>query len=306
MKHRIAVVVALASLAACGEAPTEPMADLVVAPNFSLTTDSYTTVGASTFTVPAGVTSLTIVAVGGGGGGAILRPGGHGAKVTSTLSVTPGQVLDLVVGSGTIGTNWSVGGGTATTISSGGTPVVIAGAGGGAGQYGAGGSAGGPGGAGGQGLNGNSGRYYGTGGMGGAGGVGGAGGTGVSQYPPNTGGTGGNGNGAGGSMAWYSGGGGGGWGGGGGGGPVSGGGAGGSLGPAGTTYAPAANGGPVGGGGGNGSIEITYEEKPVVTSKDQCEKGGWQFVTDDLGNSFKNQGDCVSYVATKGKNKGAG
>jgi len=97
-------------------------------------------------------------------------------------------------------------------------------------------------------------------------------------------------------MAWYS----------GGGGPLSGGGAGGSLGPAGTTYASAGNGGPVGAGGGNGSIEITFDATPVATSDDQCKKGGWQSVTDDLGNFFKNQGDCVSYVSTKGKNEGAG
>jgi hypothetical protein len=45
---------------------------------------------------------------------------------------------------------------------------------------------------------------------------------------------------------------------------------------------------------------------PVVTTADQCKQGGWRFVTDDLGNLFKNQGDCVSYVATKGKNKGTG
>ena len=45
---------------------------------------------------------------------------------------------------------------------------------------------------------------------------------------------------------------------------------------------------------------------PVATSANQCKNGGWQFVTDDLENLFKNQGDCVSYVATKGKNKGAG
>jgi choice-of-anchor C domain-containing protein len=45
---------------------------------------------------------------------------------------------------------------------------------------------------------------------------------------------------------------------------------------------------------------------PVATSAEQCKKGGWQFTTDDLGNLFKNQGDCVSYVATKGKNKGDG
>ena len=35
----------------------------------------------------------------------------------------------------------------------------------------------------------------------------------------------------------------------------------------------------------------------LPTSKDQCKKGGWK--TFDV---FKNQGDCVSFVATKGKN----
>ena len=34
---------------------------------------------------------------------------------------------------------------------------------------------------------------------------------------------------------------------------------------------------------------------PTVT--DQCRDGGWQ-----IYKVFKNQGDCVSYVATKGKN----
>ncbi len=45
---------------------------------------------------------------------------------------------------------------------------------------------------------------------------------------------------------------------------------------------------------------------PVATSADQCKKDGWQSLVDDLGNGFKNQGDCVSFVATKGKNTGAG
>jgi hypothetical protein len=40
----------------------------------------------------------------------------------------------------------------------------------------------------------------------------------------------------------------------------------------------------------------------VPTSKSDCKDGGWQTVVDDQGNLFKNQGDCVSYVATKGKN----
>ena len=45
----------------------------------------------------------------------------------------------------------------------------------------------------------------------------------------------------------------------------------------------------------------TWNFEPLTgppTSKDQCKNGGWQ----DFDNpSFKNQGDCVSYVATKGK-----
>lgn len=42
------------------------------------------------------------------------------------------------------------------------------------------------------------------------------------------------------------------------------------------------------------------------TTKDDCKNDGWRNFRDDQGNPFKNQGDCVSYVATQGKNKGAG
>jgi hypothetical protein len=48
---------------------------------------------------------------------------------------------------------------------------------------------------------------------------------------------------------------------------------------------------------------FTYEV-PTATSKDQCKNGGWQNFNDGSGNGFKNQGDCVSYVASKGKNGG--
>ena len=52
-----------------------------------------------TLTVPAGVTSLQIVAVGGQGGSGLGGPGGNGAKVAGTLSgVSPGQVLYVIVG----------------------------------------------------------------------------------------------------------------------------------------------------------------------------------------------------------------
>lgn len=42
-----------------------------------------------------------------------------------------------------------------------------------------------------------------------------------------------------------------------------------------------------------------------VPEKNDCKDGGWQSMIDNEGNSFKNQGDCVSYFATKGKNLGA-
>ena len=44
----------------------------------------------------------------------------------------------------------------------------------------------------------------------------------------------------------------------------------------------------------------------VPTSKDQCKNGGWQNYVDNNGTPFKNQGDCVSFVATGGKNPANG
>jgi hypothetical protein len=43
------------------------------------------------------------------------------------------------------------------------------------------------------------------------------------------------------------------------------------------------------------------DTKPLPTSKDQCKNGGWRNFP-----GFKNQGDCVSFVATGGKNQPAG
>jgi choice-of-anchor C domain-containing protein len=42
-----------------------------------------------------------------------------------------------------------------------------------------------------------------------------------------------------------------------------------------------------------------------IPGKDDCKNDGWQTMIDTAGNSFKNQGDCVSFFATKGKNLGA-
>ncbi|MER2626619.1 MAG: glycine-rich protein, partial [Accumulibacter sp.] len=81
------------------------------------TTFSYT--GADqTFTVPVGITSITIKVWGAGGGGGVLysgstKPGGGGGFSTGTLAVTPGQTYTVIVGAGgqTGGSSNTYGGG---------------------------------------------------------------------------------------------------------------------------------------------------------------------------------------------------
>ena len=50
----------------------------------------------------------------------------------------------------------------------------------------------------------------------------------------------------------------------------------------------------------NGDLTVT-DAHPFPTSMDQCKNGGWRNFP-----GFKNQGDCVSFVATGGKNPPAG
>ncbi|MFB7843779.1 hypothetical protein [Microbacterium sp. NPDC056052] len=59
------------------------------------------------FTVPAGVTSLTVVVTGGTGavGGAASAQGGAGREVTAIVPVTPGEKLTLITGQGGINAN---------------------------------------------------------------------------------------------------------------------------------------------------------------------------------------------------------
>jgi hypothetical protein len=52
----------------------------------------------------------------------------------------------------------------------------------------------------------------------------------------------------------------------------------------------------------NGDV-TTFEPAPT---KDSCKNGGWMALTDSNNRPFKNQGDCVSFFATKGKNKANG
>jgi hypothetical protein len=62
---------------------------------------------------------------------------------------------------------------------------------------------------------------------------------------------------------------------------------------------------------GNGDYQPTTANatttvlKPAATG-DDCKDGGWQYMVDSNRRPFKNQGDCVSFVATGGKNLAAG
>jgi hypothetical protein len=49
----------------------------------------------------------------------------------------------------------------------------------------------------------------------------------------------------------------------------------------------------------NGQLQVPAPAAIGPTTKDQCKDGGWKTFTSP---AFKNQGDCVSFVATKGKN----
>jgi hypothetical protein len=58
------------------------------------------------------------------------------------------------------------------------------------------------------------------------------------------------------------------------------------------------------------SVGVTINPPPpppttIPTNADQCKHGGWQGLTDANGTLFKNQGDCVSFVATGGANLAA-
>jgi hypothetical protein len=182
------------------------------------TTDTYTTAENPAgvpveWIVPDGVTSVSIVAAGGNGGSFVpFRPGGRGAVITTTLDVTPGQSLSIVLGadglqSGTGGLGYGTGGagingaggGGSTAVLLDGEAVLVAGAGGGSGasaKDGGGGGGGTPAGFAGS-------RNSGVGGAEGTGGAGiapwgGPGGTGLLA----SGGSVGNADGAGGGAGW--------------------------------------------------------------------------------------------------------
>ena len=116
-----------------------------------VTTFSYLGATSQTFTVPAGVYGLQIVARGAGGASGWVgddesgpsADGGAGAIVTTYQAVTPGDVLTIKVGGGGgVGGSLTAGtqmGGAATAVT-GGTATVVAGGGGGGGLANAGGA----------------------------------------------------------------------------------------------------------------------------------------------------------------------
>jgi len=104
----LALVVLVAGLAAAAPAHADAICGSGVTVVRVGTTASctYTAVGEAAFTVPAGVTSLDVVAIGARGGdgtagdgfGGTPGVGGRGARVEATLDVTPGDTLYAEVG----------------------------------------------------------------------------------------------------------------------------------------------------------------------------------------------------------------
>ena len=170
------------------------MAIVALAPEAHAGSRTYDVPGTFSYVVPGSVTSLTVTAAGGNGADSVnpclARLGGKGRVVTQTLSVTPGEVLQVNVagagfrpgtfapGGGGIGGGGNTftctgGGGGASDVRRGsfgaGDRAVVAGGGGGAGSGAAGGDAGS------DGSN-SGGTTPGNGGKAGVGGTGGAGG----------------------------------------------------------------------------------------------------------------------------------
>jgi hypothetical protein len=116
---------------------------------------TFTAIGFSPFQVPAGVTSLSVTALGAGGGVVLDRgPSGPGGSASATVPVTACTALEVLVGPSTIATNGLPEGGGESGIWNSGEDVafLVAGGGGAGGQDGSVSGIGGAGGAGGGGA----------------------------------------------------------------------------------------------------------------------------------------------------------
>ena len=110
------------------------LAVLFPAPSAYASGTSFTSTGSEqTYSVPPGVTSVTVTAVGAPGGTGVAPvepPGGDGASVTATVAVTPGETLYVEVGGDGATGPCSVGGTTGTAFNGGGSSVCGGGGGG--------------------------------------------------------------------------------------------------------------------------------------------------------------------------------
>ena len=93
---------------------------------------AYTTAGSFVFTVPTGVTSLSVVCVGAGGGNSNGNSGGAGGggalAYRNNITVTPGTTASIVVGAGKSqggGAGGSSGGPLCQNGAAGGSGIVI-------------------------------------------------------------------------------------------------------------------------------------------------------------------------------------
>jgi hypothetical protein len=110
---------------------------LVASVSWGQTTFNYSGT-ADTYTVPAGANSIQIEVSGGEGGAGNGGVGGLGATMIGTFSVTPGDVLDVVVGGAGALFNNAGGGAGGSGVIFNSNPMIIAGGGGGGATNGAG------------------------------------------------------------------------------------------------------------------------------------------------------------------------
>ena len=97
-------------------------------PNQTVT--SFTSVGTSSWTCPAGVTSIEVLVVAGGGGGGFQVGGGGGAGgviYNNDFTVTPGTPYTVVVGGGGAGGTAASAGGSNGSNSQFGSLIAIGG-----------------------------------------------------------------------------------------------------------------------------------------------------------------------------------
>ena len=144
---------------------------------------AYTTAGTFSWIAPAGVTSVSVVAVGGGGGsqgGSVGGSGGGGGELRykNAISVTPGLSYTVVVGAGGVGDTITTRPGAQSSFINSATVAANGGGGGGAGNNPGAGGSGGVGDGGGNGGRGGANAQSTINGAGAGGGAGGYSGTG--------------------------------------------------------------------------------------------------------------------------------